>query len=142
MPDPQCNTVRKAIALGVADENGLLRTHIEQCVECYMFAAEVLRQRSDIAVLLQVEGSAELKRNVMNAISDAPSDGVEIRGVIGMNGNGQLCFFPHSRATGVALFDEFGTVAAARLREAVEAAPARRFTHAEVAALDPPIRAK
>jgi hypothetical protein len=66
------------------------------------------------------------------------SDGrMEIRGIVGMNGRGQLCFFPHSRADGVPLFDSFGTVAAAALREAIETAPARRFTHTEVAMLDP-----
>lgn len=63
--------------------------------------------------------------------------GMEVRGIVGMNGYGQLCFFSHSHAEGVPLVDSFGMVAVAALREAVESAPARRVTHTAVAALDP-----
>lgn len=60
------------------------------------------------------------------------SMGIEVRGVIAMNGRRELCFFPDSRAEGVPLGAHLTGVKAAIL-----AAPARRVSHATLAALDP-----
>jgi hypothetical protein len=57
---------------------------------------------------------------------------VEVRGVVAVNGRGEMCFFAHSRADGVPLL-----LGPRALRDAVYAAPARRITHDQLAALDP-----
>ncbi len=60
--------------------------------------------------------------------------GVEIRGFIAMNGKRELCFFPTSTAEGVPLGYHFPG-----LKDTIAAAPARRVSHDELAALDPPL---
>ncbi len=59
--------------------------------------------------------------------------GVEIRGFIGMNGNREICFFATSTADGVPLGYHFPG-----LKDVIVAAPARRVSHDDLAALDPP----
>jgi hypothetical protein len=65
--------------------------------------------------------------------------GVEVRGVIAMNGMGQLCFFAHSRAEGLPLLDDGGSFLATpdELRRAITEAPSRRTNHRQLAKLDP-----
>lgn len=60
---------------------------------------------------------------------------IEVRGLIAMNGNGELCFFAHARAEGVRLFDDQGRQLS--ITDAILTAPARRVTHAEIRTLDP-----
>lgn len=69
------------------------------------------------------------------------SDGLmEIRGVVGMNGRGELCFFAHSRAEGLPILGDDGramTSSLAHLPREVREAPPRRVSHADIARLDP-----
>ena len=62
-------------------------------------------------------------------------------GVIAMNGRGELCFFADSRAEGVPIIDKAGRSIEPmppRLYCAIADSPARRVSHPDLAALDPP----
>jgi hypothetical protein len=77
-----------------------------------------------------------------------PDDGkVEVRGVIAMNGYGELCFFASSMAEGLPICKpdggphdhaSVGEDELAYLLRAIINAPPRRCTHAQLAELDPP----
>jgi hypothetical protein len=68
--------------------------------------------------------------------------GIEVRGVVAMNGEGRLCFFADSRAEGVPVpgidYSPRGPISMDELGRAIVAAPARRVTRDELEALDPP----
>lgn len=59
--------------------------------------------------------------------------GVEVRGVIAMNGRRELCFFPTAGAEGISLGDRV----TGQVRDAILAAPARRVPHDTLRTLDP-----
>jgi hypothetical protein len=74
---------------------------------------------------------AETYRRRQNEGGAAVGDGqTEVRGVIAMNGYGQLCFFPTSKSEGHPIVEK-------GLMGAIIVAPARRKTHAELERLDP-----
>lgn len=67
--------------------------------------------------------------------------GIEVRGVIAMNGQGDICFFADSRAEGLPLIDKDGRWRGEsdhRLYHAIADAPVRRVSHEDLATLDPP----
>lgn len=72
--------------------------------------------------------------------------GTEVRGFIGMNGNGELAFFAHSRAEGVPIpgidYSPRGPISLDDLGRAIVAAPARRIMLDDLAAIDPPLTAE
>lgn len=71
-------------------------------------------------------------------------NGVEVRGVIAMNGRGELCFFAHSRGDGVPLFRPGGGPMHAGWDDVADvmfAAEPRRVPHTALARLDHDYRA-
>lgn len=63
--EAQCATSRDHLAMDNGRDDPPLHTHLGRCADCREFAAEVRRQRTDMAVLLHVEPSADLKRKAM-----------------------------------------------------------------------------
>jgi hypothetical protein len=67
------------------------------------------------------------------------SGGTTTYGLIANDGRGYVCFFAHSRATGVPILDELGTFRSTPdvLRRTILAAPRRKLGHDELEQLDP-----
>lgn len=66
---------------------------------------------------------------------------IEVRGVVAMNGRGEVCFFADSQDTGLAILGDDGRAMTSNLphlARAVSRAPARRVTLAALWRLDPP----
>jgi hypothetical protein len=66
---------------------------------------------------------------------------IEVRGVIAMNGQGEVCFFAHSQDEGLPILGDDGRAMTSNmphLARAVRNAPPRRVTYPTLWRLDPP----